>query len=118
MTDHNSTDSEEDDDIPAPAEQVEISELAEQIAGDQGLDKPITRSHRAGTFMYRHEFHGTLHWNHKDALLKLACGRKIEAGFKLLADYPAFVSPRCITCFGTDKAVVELDTNSENDSPV
>lgn len=111
-SDHDSSESDDDDDMPESLEQAEIRSIAEEIAVHQGSVRNLTRSKHAGKFMYRHDIFGTLHWNHKSSLTKLACGRNVQKGFKLLSEYPALVSPMCSQCFGNDKQFHTVDSDS------
>ena len=106
-----------EDDEPGPGEMEELRSVVEDLVSDQGVLQPLTKNRFAGQFMFRHEVHGTVHWNHKDSLVKLACGRKVQQGFKLLPEYPVFVSPRCSQCFGTDKNIINL-ASSESDNDI
>ncbi len=54
-----------------------------------------------GSLRYVHARLKTVHAGHETDELRLACGRPIHGGFKLLEDVDeSFPYPRCLICFG------------------
>lgn len=76
-------------------------EIADIVAGQVPLALQTRSAVReSGERLYVHKLWKTIHKSHASIDTKLACGRRIQAGFQRLPNDCNLLRSRCIVCFG------------------
>ena len=82
------------------AEDVLLSELAKFGSPENLRAKKPSAS--LSDVRYIHSRLKTLHSGHAAIVLKLACGRRLHAGYRIIVDVDDFPYPKCTNCFGAN----------------
>ena len=82
------------------AEDVLLSELAKFGSPENLRAKKPSAS--LSDVRYIHSRLKTLHSGHAASVLKLACGRRLHAGYRIIVDVDDFPYPKCTNCFGAN----------------